>query len=122
MTERCALVVEDSPTMRQLIALGLRRVANLSLVEAENGVEALGLMDEQQFDLILLDLNMPVMAGFAFLEELRTRDNVPPVIVITTESGQEDIDRAIALGAAAYIMKPVRAPDLADTIRQVLGE
>jgi CheY-like chemotaxis protein len=122
MNERCVLVVEDSPTMRQLIGLGLRRVAGLTLVEADNGLEALELLDQYAFDLILLDLNMPVMSGFVLLEKLRERADVPPIIVITTESGEEDINRALSLGVAAYIMKPVRAPDLADTVREILGD
>jgi two-component system, chemotaxis family, chemotaxis protein CheY len=122
MSTRCALVVDDSATMRQLIGFALRRVPGLDLVEAENGVEALRLLAERTFDLILLDINMPVMSGFTFLEKLRERSDVPPVIVITTEDAQEDIDRALALGAAAYVMKPVTGPVLADAIRQVIGD
>lgn len=122
MTARCALIVDDSATMRQLIGFAVRRIPGLDLVEAANGVEALKLLAERPFDLILLDINMPVMSGFAFLEALQTRSEMPPVIVITTENAQEDIDRALALGAAAYVMKPVTGPVLADAIRQVIGD
>ena len=122
MTQRCALIVDDSSTMRQLIGFAVRRIPGLALVEAENGVEALRILGERSFDLILLDINMPVMSGFTLLEELQTRSDVPPIIVITTEDAQEDIDRAIALGAAAYVMKPVTGPVLADAIRQVIGD
>ena len=122
MTQRCALIVDDSSTMRQLIGFAVRRVPGLDLVEAENGVEALRILDERSFDLILLDINMPVMSGFTLLEELQARGNVTPVIVVTTEDAQEDIDRALALGAAAYVMKPVTGPVLVDAIRQVIGD
>ena len=122
MTQRCALIVDDSSTMRQLIGFAVRRIPGLALVEAENGVEALRLIGERSFDLILLDINMPVMSGFTLLEELQTRSDVPPIIVITTEDAQEDIDRALALGAAAYVMKPVTGPVLVDAIRQVIGD
>jgi two-component system, chemotaxis family, chemotaxis protein CheY len=122
MSERCALVVEDSPTMRQLLSLALRRVPGLYIVEAESGAHALQLLEEVHADLILLDLNMPVMNGFAFLERLAERDERPPVIVVTTESAQEDIQRARALGAVAYVTKPVRGPELATTVQRVLGE
>lgn|SRR5687768_4895366 len=122
MTPRCALIVDDSSTMRQLIGFAVRRIPGLALVEAENGVEALRLLGERTFDLILLDINMPVMSGFTLLEELQARSDVPPVIVITTEDAQEDIDRALALGAAAYVMKPVTGPVLLDAIRQVIGD
>jgi two-component system, chemotaxis family, chemotaxis protein CheY len=122
MTPRCALIVDDSSTMRQLIGFAVRRIPGLDLVEAENGVEALRLLGERRFDLILLDINMPVMSGFTLLEELQARSDVPPVIVVTTEDAQEDIDRALALGAAAYVMKPVTGPVLVDAIRQVIGD
>ena len=119
---RCALVIEDSTTMRQLLTLALRRIPGLSFVEATNGAEALQLLAEQHFDLILLDLNMPVMDGFGFLERLAERgEPPPPIIVITTESGVIDRDRAKALGAVAYVTKPVRGHDLAATVQQVLG-
>jgi two-component system chemotaxis response regulator CheY len=119
---RCALVIEDSTTMRQLLTLALRRIPGLSFVEAQNGAEALELLAQRAFDLILLDLNMPVMDGFGFLERLAERgDPRPPIIVITTESGQVDRERAKALGAVAYVTKPVRGHDLAATVQQVLG-
>jgi len=121
MTERSALVVEDSPTMRQLIALALRRIPALGFAEASNGAEALTLLGTRRFDLILLDINMPVMNGFAFLEQLRQTASPPPVIVISTESAREDIERAISLGAVAYVTKPVRGPDLAATVGRVLA-
>ncbi|HTJ44852.1 MAG TPA: response regulator [Kofleriaceae bacterium] len=119
---RCALVIEDSTTMRQLLTLALRRVPGLQFVEAGNGAEALQMLSERAFDLILLDLNMPVMDGFGFLERLAERgDPRPPIIVITTESGAVDRERAKSLGAVAYVTKPVRGHELAQTVQQVLG-
>lgn len=120
MSERSALVVEDSPTMRQLIALALRRIPALGFAEASNGAEALGMLAGRHFDLILLDINMPVMNGFAFLEQLSMTESPPPVIVISTESAREDIERAMSLGAVAYVTKPVRGPDLAAAVIRVL--
>ncbi len=118
-TARRALVVEDSPTMRQLITLALRRIPGLAFVEAENGAQALDHLAAGAFDVILLDLNMPVMNGFAFLEQLPSPH--PPVIVITTESGRGDVDRATSLGVVEYVTKPVRGPDLAAAVTRVLG-
>jgi two-component system chemotaxis response regulator CheY len=122
MSERCALVVEDSPTMRQLLTLALRRIPGLTFVEAANGAEALEVLKTKKFDLILLDLNMPVMGGFAFLEHLAAGPQRPPVIVITTENASVDRDRAKTLGVVAYVTKPVRGPDLAATVLGVLGQ
>jgi two-component system chemotaxis response regulator CheY len=119
---RCALVIEDSTTMRQLLTLALRRIPGLAFVEATNGAEALELLGQRRFDLILLDLNMPVMDGFGFLERLAERGEPrPPIIVITTESGAEDRERAQALGAVAWVTKPVRGHDLAATVKEVLS-
>ncbi len=121
MSERCALIIEDSPTMRQLLTLAMRRIPGLSFVEATNGAEALKLLATSRFDLILLDLNMPVMGGFDFLEHLKELEHRPPVIVITTEGADGDRDRANALGVVAYVTKPVRGPDLATTVLSVLA-
>jgi two-component system chemotaxis response regulator CheY len=119
--QKCALVVEDSPTMRQLLTLALRRIPGLTFVETQNGAEALEVMKTKSFDIILLDLNMPVMGGFAFLEHLANTPKRPPVVVITTESAKVDRDRAGALGVVAYVTKPVRGPDLAATVLGVLS-
>ncbi len=121
MTVRTVLVIEDSPTMRQLMSLALRRLPGLTLVAAANGAEALERMAEVAFDLILLDLNMPVMGGFTFLEVLATHPTRPPVIVITTESGAADRERAASLGVVAYVTKPLRANDLASAVTRILG-
>lgn len=122
MQNLCALIVEDSPTMRQLITLALRRVPGLTFIEAENGAEALELLQQYQIDIILLDLNMPVMGGFTFLERLKEFDEAhrPPAVVITTEGGQEDAERALTLGAKAYVTKPVQSASLASTVEDVL--
>ena len=123
MSERRALIIEDSPTMRQLITFALRRIRGLKLVEAEHGAEALEILQSQQIDIILLDLRMPVMSGFSFLERLDELklDPKPPVVVITTEGDQESIDRAMNLGVSAYITKPVQAAGMATTIEDVLA-
>jgi len=118
---RRALLVEDSPTMRQLVGLTLRRIPGLSLVEAEHGAAALAQLEAGRFDLVLLDINMPVMDGFTFLENLARRPDRPRVIVITTESHPDDIERASRLGVVAYVTKPVRGPDLAATVTDVLS-
>ena len=119
---RRALVVEDSPTMRQLITLTLRRIPGMTFVEAEHGAQALEKLEAERFDLVLLDLNMPVMNGFAFLEALAATPHRPRVIVISTESGKGDVERATRLGVVAYVTKPVRGPDLAATVQRVLSE
>jgi two-component system chemotaxis response regulator CheY len=122
MQKRCVLIVDDSPTMRNLLVFALRRVQGLVFLEAQNGVEALELLGQHPIDIILLDLNMPVMSGFTFLEHfmLLEQKKTIPVVVITTEGSDEDFARAQVLGAKAYVTKPVQAARLAAVIKEVL--
>ena len=119
-----ALVVEDSPTMRQLIVFALQRIPDMQVVEAANGVEALRkLAPPAWFDIILTDVNMPVMDGLKLVQRVRADSDLRaiPIVVITTESGAPDRERALALGASAYITKPIQAPQVIQTVRGLLG-
>jgi two-component system chemotaxis response regulator CheY len=117
-----ALVVEDSPTMRQLIVFALRRIPKLSIVEAEDGLEALKKLAAQRFDIVLTDINMPVMDGLKLVHRIRSDETLKdiPVVIITTEGGTEDRQRALALGANAYITKPIQGPHVLATVKDLL--
>jgi two-component system, chemotaxis family, chemotaxis protein CheY len=124
MAERSALVVEDSPTMRQLIVFALRRIRGLQIVEADDGVDALRkLAGATRFDIILTDINMPIMDGLKLVRRVRSDDALKdiPIIIITTEGAAEDRQRALALGANAYITKPIQAPQVIATVKEFLG-
>ena len=119
-----ALVVEDSPTMRQLIVFALRRIKNLNIIEADDGVDALRkLAGEQKPDIILTDINMPIMDGLKLVARVRSDENLKaiPIVIITTEGGAEDRQRALALGANAYITKPIQAPQVIAKVKELLG-
>jgi two-component system chemotaxis response regulator CheY len=118
-----ALVVEDSTTMRHLIVFALKRMKQLTVVEADDGVEALRKLQADKYDLLITDINMPVMDGFKLVSMVRNDASMKgmPIIVITTEGGEDDRKRAIALGANAYISKPVQAPVVANTVKMLLG-
>lgn len=108
------LVVEDSPTMRQLISFAMKRIPNSRVIEASDGVDALKKLSSEKIDLILADINMPVMNGLKLLSLVR-ENNVykkTPVIIITTEGAEEDKKRAMALGADAYLSKPIQTQEL----------
>ncbi len=117
------LVVEDSPTMRQLISFALKRLRGAEIVEAGDGVEGLKKLNSDTFDLIITDINMPVMDGLKLISLVR-RDvkyrNIP-IMVITTEGGAEDRERALALGANAYITKPIQAGNVLEVAKSLLG-
>jgi len=117
-----ALVVEDSPTMRQLIIFALSRVRNLRVVEAEDGVDGLKKLSQQKFDILITDINMPMMDGLKLVSMVR-RDEVHreiPIVIITTEGAQEDRQRALSLGANAYITKPIQAPQVINKVKDLL--
>jgi two-component system chemotaxis response regulator CheY len=118
------LVVEDSGTMRQLICHALRRMPDAVLVEAGDGSEALAKLGEIQVDVILTDLNMPVMDGFTFIEKVRARPATKdvPIIVLTTQGALEDQARARGLGVTTYVTKPIRPNEVVDAVNSVVGK
>jgi two-component system chemotaxis response regulator CheY len=117
------LVVEDSPMMRQLISFALSRIKNLSVTEAEDGIAALKKINDKRFDIVITDINMPIMDGLKLVRKIRENDSYKevPIVVVTTEGLQEDRDRALALGANAYITKPIQAPEVIDTVKKLLN-
>jgi two-component system chemotaxis response regulator CheY len=117
-----ALVVEDSTPMREMMVQALRRVEGLVTVEAADGLDALRKISNQQFDIILTDINMPILDGLKLVKRLRSDENyrTVPVIIVTTESADEDRQRALALGANAYLTKPVKAAELTELVAQLL--
>jgi two-component system, chemotaxis family, chemotaxis protein CheY len=118
-----ALVVEDSPMMRQLLVFALSRVKQLKVTEAEDGVDGLKKLATNRFDIILTDINMPIMDGLKLVSMVRNDPNYKtvPIIIITTEGAAEDRDRALALGANAYITKPIQTAQILDTVRRLLN-
>ena len=95
--------------------------ANFSIVEAEDGNEALESCRQQMPDVILLDWNMPVMDGLEFLRELRKEPcgEIPKVIFCTTENDMDHITQAIAAGANEYIMKPFDKEIIISKLKEV---
>jgi len=117
-----ALVVEDSPIMRQLIVFALSRVPGLTVTQADDGVDGLRKLETGRFDLVIVDINMPVMDGLKLVKRIRSsavHEHVP-IIVVTTEGSSEDRERAMALGTNAYITKPIQAADVIAKAKELL--
>jgi len=120
------LIVDDSVTMRALV----KRVVEMSgitigeLLQAENGREALDLLDEHWVDVVLCDINMPVMNGIEMLRRLRASevDHNMPVIFITTEGGERAKAEARVLGAAGYVKKPFVPEVIREVVLKALEE
>lgn len=122
MADYRILIVEDSPTMRQLLSFALKRLRGVSIVEACDGVDGLKKISAEKFDLIFTDINMPIMDGLKLVSLVRNDANYRgiPIVVITTEGAQEDRERALALGANDYITKPIQANKILDVARALL--
>lgn len=119
-----ALVVEDSATMRQLLTYALGKIPDMTAIEVPNGLEALKYLSEQDPpDIILSDINMPVMDGLKLVQRVRAEDKLRdvPIVMVTTEASDEDRDRAFVLGANAYISKPIVAARLVREIKSLLN-
>jgi two-component system chemotaxis response regulator CheY len=117
------LVVEDSPMMRQLLVFALSRIESLKITEADDGVDGLRKLATQRFDIVLTDINMPIMDGLKLVRRIRT-DAVHkdvPIVIVTTETADEDRQRALQLGANAYITKPIQAPLVIAKVKELLG-
>ncbi|HEX7127750.1 MAG TPA: response regulator [Thermodesulfobacteriota bacterium] len=122
MADPKILVVEDSPTMRQLIVFALKRLKGVTVVEANDGVDGLKKLSSDRFDLVMTDINMPVMDGLKLVSLIRNdaTHKDTPIVVITTEGAQEDKDRALSLGANAFVTKPVQSANILKLAQELL--
>jgi two-component system chemotaxis response regulator CheY len=122
MAKHRVLIVEDSPTMRQLLVFALRRLKDVEIVEAQDGMDGLRRVSNDHFDIALIDINMPVMDGLKLIRLMRGEDNLKgiPIVVITTEGASEDRERAIALGANEYLTKPIQANRVLEVVKSLL--
>jgi len=118
---RKILAVDDSASMRQMVSFTLER-AGYDVMQACDGVEALGLAKKEVVDLVLTDVNMPNMDGIALIKELR---NLPdythiPILTLTTEGGADKKQLGRDAGATGWIVKPFNPEVLIDTIEKVI--
>lgn len=117
------LLIDDSQLIHQMYKLVFWKYKGCVLKSAMNGLEALDtLSKESDFDLILLDINMPVMNGIQFMEKLKAEGlyRYIPIIVVSTEGKEDDTLRAMRLGAWGYLVKPFKSEVLYELIDMVL--
>jgi two-component system chemotaxis response regulator CheY len=121
-----ALIVDDSSVMRKIVERSLRQAGlDLSEVkEAGNGAEALGVLNEGTVDLILCDINMPMMDGLEFLRQVKDVPNAKnvPVVMITTEGSESHVVQALSIGARGYIRKPFTPEQVKEHVVPLLDE
>jgi len=119
-----ALIVDDSSVMRKIVERSLRQ-AGIDLkqvLEAGNGAEALTVLLQNPVDLILCDINMPVMDGLEFVKQLSGVENAKgvPVVMITTEGSESHVVQALSCGAKGYIRKPFTPDQVKEHVIPVL--
>ncbi|OZG75292.1 response regulator [Hahella sp. CCB-MM4] len=116
------LAVDDSASMRQMVAFTLKG-AGYQVDEASNGQEALGKAKSNKYDLVITDVNMPVMDGITLIKNLRAEASYKftPLLMLTTESGADKKSEGKAAGATGWIVKPFNPDQLVSTIKKVLG-
>lgn len=118
------LIVDDSSVMRKIVERSLRQ-AGLSIaevLEAGDGAEALAAVQNNKVDLILCDINMPVMDGLEFVKRLSAVESTKriPVVMITTEGSEGHVVQALSAGARGYICKPFTADQVKEHVLPVL--
>ena len=117
-----ALVVDDSAAMRKQLGWALQRVFGMSPVEATDGADAWRKLSAGRYDIVITDINMPLMDGLKLISLVRAggEHRFVPIIVITTEGAEADRTRAMALGASKYLVKPVQSQQVVEAVRDLL--
>ncbi|PLY03330.1 MAG: two-component system response regulator [Desulfuromonas sp.] len=115
------MVVDDSPSVRRLMGFSLTS-ANYRVVEAANGHEALELFEREDISMVITDLNMPKMNGLQLIKELRggRASRFMPIVLLTSESEQENRQQSKEVGASAWLNKPFKPNQLLQMVRMVL--
>jgi two-component system chemotaxis response regulator CheY len=115
------LIIDDSASIRQVVKMALSD-AGYDVIEAGNGQEGLKLLDGRKIHLIVSDVNMPVMDGISFLKEAKQRADYKftPIIMLTTEAGEEMKKQGQAAGAKAWVVKPFQPPTLLNAVSKLI--
>jgi CheY-like chemotaxis protein len=125
----CILIVEDNPHIIQMYSYVLKKLASgelagkvpLQVHLAANGHSALQQLRERRFDLVVMDLYMPVMDGFVLLERIRKDAELKAIPVLAISAGGRDAqERAASLGVDGYLRKPVRFEQVLETVKRLL--
>lgn len=119
---KTVLVVDDSMSIRQMVAFTLKST-NYQVVEAANGKEGVDKFKTGRFDLVISDVNMPVMDGLSMIKEIRklTNGKTIPIMVLTTESSDTMKTQGRAAGASGWIVKPFDPNKLIEVVRKLIG-
>jgi len=115
------LLVEDSSAMRAFVRAALEEDGDVVLSEAPSGFEALRLLPRDKYDLVITDINMPDINGLEVIAFMRRSEahRETPLLIISTEAAVRDRERAMSLGANAYLTKPFQPSELREAVRKL---
>jgi two-component system chemotaxis response regulator CheY len=120
------LIVDDSEIIRSVLqrTLSMAKIPLSNIYHAANGQEAVDILDNSWIDLVMTDLNMPVMSGFELIDIMYKRNdlNLIPIIVISTEGSALRIDELKDRGVKGYLRKPFTPESICTTLKQIFGE
>lgn len=117
-----ALVVDDSAVMRKVLTGALDRCGIKDVVHAADGQQAVDAAKEQEFDIVLMDWNMPVMLGIDAVREIRAMGKTMPIVMVTTEAEKERVIEALKSGATNFIIKPFEPATIVTKIKEVIDK
>lgn len=113
------LIVDDSSIMHRTLGLVIRKMGH-QILGAENGMQALALLEMQPVDLAIIDMNMPGMDGLTLVEKIREGNGRFPIIFLTGSGRESDQQSALQLGVDGFLNKPVSSHQLRETINQLI--
>lgn len=118
------LIAEDSNTMRNMLVSTIDELEKYVIVEAASGFEALRLLPREHVDLIITDINMPDINGLELISYVRNNPNYQqiPLFIVSTESGEKDLEKGLTLGANEYIVKPFDPAKLQALVSKYLDD
>ena len=113
------MIVDDEVGVRELLRDTLK-IAGFETVEADNGMSALTVLRSHKPELIIIDINMPLMDGFELVERLRGTGDLVPVLMLTARNDQQDISRGLRIGADDYVVMPFGLEELILRVKAIL--
>lgn len=116
------LIVDDSVVMRRIMINALTQASITEIEQASDGVEAVKKIENDKFDLVLMDWNMPNMLGIDAVKNIRGSGHSVPIIMVTTEAEKTRVVEALKAGANNYVIKPFQPKVLITKIQDVMGK
>lgn len=116
------LIVDDEPHIRKYIGLILRKLGTPTILEASNGEEALAAFAQHQPDLVLMDVNMPIMDGIQALERINAEHPASLVVMLTSLATRNVVERCLELGAVNFVRKDTPKETMTKVLRDTIAE